>query len=132
MWNDTSIQPDMITYTNILMACAAVGSEEALRIGTSVLKALEHNKIKADTQLDMAIFTMFCNCGAPDRALKRWTTLSHKSTASSMIQACALRACGLIGPRALQQGKDIHKIIAAQGHIVDANIYAALLQMYTR
>lgn len=132
LWN-VKQQSNIITYTNILTACAAARTNEALQIGEIIHKELRNNKINTDPQLDFALLTMYSNCGIPQKALNLWKKfLARSSTPPTTTFASVLHACAVMGPVALEYGKDIHNMITSRGVQIDPILCEALLEMYIK
>ncbi|XP_058096788.1 pentatricopeptide repeat-containing protein At3g12770-like [Magnolia sinica] len=89
----TGVQPNEVTITTVLSACAYFGS---LGIGKRVEEYVKVSGFEYDLRVQTSLIHMYCKCGCIERAKEIFNRVSNKDLAvwSSMINAYAIHGKG--------------------------------------
>lgn len=122
-------EPDSMTYSCALMACAKIGPE-ALTRGTLIDLAFYSSRIPRSATVFNSTMSMYTSCGLPDVAIRLWDEFSEHTSASFV---CLLTACSAINSEeTIQRGKAAHLKIAADPNLnCDIRVLSALMSFYT-
>jgi pentatricopeptide repeat protein len=115
-------QPDSITYTCLLTACAnAVNLEHGKRIHNDIIK----NRVNMTVNLHTALVNMYGKCGRLDTACDIAMNSHHTEPT---VFASLFAACANHGD--IQRGVAVHEYIIKRGIVLNLNLFTSLINMY--
>ncbi|XP_021649052.2 pentatricopeptide repeat-containing protein At4g38010-like isoform X2 [Hevea brasiliensis] len=90
---NSGVQPDRITLTSVLSACAAIG---ALDYGKWVHEYIDRKAIKWDIQIGTAMVDMYAKCGCIDLAVQTFNGMASKNifTWNALLNGLAMHGRG--------------------------------------
>lgn len=153
------IGPDAITYLHVLKACSSL---VLLQQGQLVHSEIVEKGLGADLSIGNTLIDMYGKCGSikdasaifnalPIRDVVSWSVIISRHTQhgcgsealklfkqmqAARIQpdhftfVCALKACSM--QAALNEGKEVHKLVVATGLESDKFIVSTLVDMYSK
>ncbi len=121
------VQPDRITFMNILSACSSSTLENGKKVHEHIVKS----GLQDDVGVGNALISMYSKCGSNEKAFEVFHGMQREGVGLDRISyLCILKACA--SQTGLSEGKQIHHNITEAGLGTDTWIGNALVHMYAK
>eukprot|EP01112_Ceratiomyxa_fruticulosa_P015043 TRINITY_DN4377_c0_g1_i1.p1 TRINITY_DN4377_c0_g1~~TRINITY_DN4377_c0_g1_i1.p1 ORF type:complete len:186 (-),score=42.68 TRINITY_DN4377_c0_g1_i1:55-612(-) len=124
------IQPDEITFTNILTAISSLGPSELEKV-VQIHQQITQRKFDSNVILINSLIKTYTKCGELSKSIKLYNhMIGNNITRDKTTLITILATISSLGPGALEKGKKIHQHITK--HKLDTNraVINSLIQMY--
>eukprot|EP01112_Ceratiomyxa_fruticulosa_P014203 TRINITY_DN4049_c0_g4_i1.p1 TRINITY_DN4049_c0_g4~~TRINITY_DN4049_c0_g4_i1.p1 ORF type:complete len:800 (+),score=152.26 TRINITY_DN4049_c0_g4_i1:81-2480(+) len=118
--------PDSLSFVVVLGACSSIGPS-ALRMGEEIHNLINKREFKREIIITNALMKMYTKCGNPSKA---FDFISQGYPTDEATLNLLLTACFMVGPSALELGKQIHNEIVAQKFDSNSTLIGSLIKMY--